>query len=351
MIEPLYIKGKMPLFFDGKEIYYSKGNAIFKSSFPFKTKEPIGTFNAGYIHNLLAKSSLISRIARLGFHGLKPFRDGLLGIQRGKIVFKQKNSTEFKEVFSGFRGSRPLNLYVDPSQTWACFGEYFGNDEREEVKIFSTSTGYDWKESYRFKGGEIRHVHGLIEDSYKKGIWCLTGDSDTESALWFTTDRFKTLEKVASGSQKARAVEIIPVEGGLLVPMDSPLQKNYINFYDRETKDFRNLESLPGSAFHAIKSNGIYFVTTVTEPSEINITDKATVYASLDGFNWKYLYEFQRDVFPVKYQGITRYTEVTIPEGENNSDYIFGYARAVKEGDAMVVWRKEDVIQFLGNDF
>lgn len=347
MLKPFRVGNVNPLYIDRSQVFYSKGNTVFKSSLPLSDEMKIGSFSAGTIRNLLSKSSLIGRIARLGFHDLKPFQGGLLGVQKGAIVFKEKESLKFKSVFSNFRGSRPLNLYVDSSQEWACFGEYFGNEYREPVRIYSTSDGHNWRESFEFPSGEIRHIHGVIPDAFRGGIWCLTGDSDKESGLWFTQDRFETVEQVASGSQKSRAVEIIPVEKGLIVPMDSPLEKNYINFFDVETKTFKKLETLPGSAFHAIKSNGIYFVTTVTEPSEVNIVDKATIYASLDGINWKCLYEFERDIFPISFQRITRYSEVIIPEGENTSPYIIAYVRAVRQGDGMVVWNKEDVIRFL----
>lgn len=351
MIEPVYIKRKTPLLIEGQEMYYSRGNKIFKSTISGSNELYIGSFDSGFLQNLFSRFGLASRIGRLGFHGLKSFRGGLLGIQKGKIVFKEKMSFKFKEVFSDFRGSRPLNLYVDPTEKWACFGEYFGNTQRDDVKIFQTDDGYEWNELYRFRASDIRHIHGIIEDSCRNGIWCLTGDSDTESALWFSKDHFKTLEKVNSGSQKARAVQIIPSEKGLIVPMDSPLEKNFINFFNLETNQYKKLESLPGSAFHAIKSNGIYFVSTVTEPSKVNTTEKATIYASLDGFKWKCLYEFKRDMFPVRFQRITRYSEILIPEGDNNSDYIVGYVRAVEKGDSMIIWQKEEVVKFLKNSF
>src|SRR5690606_32080733 len=130
------------------------------------------------------------------------------------------------------------------------------------------------------------HVHGLCWDAYRNGIWVLTGDSDTESGLYFTDDEFSSLHKVIGGSQKARAVEVIPTPEGLIIPMDSPLKQNYIHFYDLNKKEFQKLTELPGSAFHAVKSNGIYLISTVTEPSEVNIVNYASVWASLDGKAW-----------------------------------------------------------------
>lgn len=302
-----------------------------------------------FFKNFLAKNEYGNRIGRLGFHQIQPFRNGLLGIQKGNIVFKAKEEYNFRNVFSDFRGSRPLNMLVDNKNSWTCFGEYFGNPDRDAVKVFHSLDGINWEVCYTFKEGEIRHIHGIFSDPYRDGHWCLTGDSNSESGLWFTPDKFRTLEKIIYGSQKARAVEIIPAREGLIVPMDSPLEKNYINFVDLETKSFSPLASLPGSAFHATVSNDIYFVTTVTEPSKVNITRSAKVFASLDGINWECISEFQKDFFPIKYQGITRYSEIIIPPGENNTDSIFGFARAIKGGSGMIVWDKQEIIDFLSS--
>ena len=39
-------------------------------------------------------------------------------------------------------------------------------------------------------------MHGIFIDPYDGRIWVTTGDDDHESAIWFTDDEFKTLEKV-----------------------------------------------------------------------------------------------------------------------------------------------------------
>ena len=347
MLLPKKYRNLTPLFCDDHQLIYAKGNKVFKSNYELQNPTLLGQYKNGLAKNFLAKTNFGSRIGRLGFHGLQPFQKGYIGIQRGNIVYKPKGNNLFKNVFSDFRGSRPLNIYVSPNQDWACFGEYFGNKERESVNTFSSTNGKDWQVAYTFPSKSIRHVHGIIQDDYRNGIWILTGDSNDESALWFTSDRFKTLDKVISGSQKARAVEIIPTKEGLIVPMDSPMEKNYIHFFDIKNKTFTVLHELAGSAFHAIKSNDIYFVTTVTEPSEINKTETTNVYASLDGKQWRCISKLKKDFVPIKYQGITRYSEIVIPPGVNSSKYIIGYARAVQGGNFMLKWMKEEVLNFL----
>src|SRR5690606_31660451 len=125
-----------------------------------------------------------------------------------------------------FRGSRPLHLLR--TNTKVYFGEYFGNPDRSEVRIFCTRDGRSWTTCHTFKEGEIRHVHSLVYDSYRSGIWVCTGDLGDESALWYTADDFRTIKAVYRGGQANRAVSIIPLPNGLVVPMDSPLEENYI---------------------------------------------------------------------------------------------------------------------------
>ncbi|MDR5589342.1 hypothetical protein [Christiangramia sp. SM2212] len=349
MVDFVFKKGLHPHFIKDDNLILSKGNTVFENKIAEDLIVAVGKYNSGIIQKFLALTEFGNRIGRLGFHSIQPFNDGLLGIQKGNIVFKKNHSRNFENVFSGFRGSRPLNVFADNKENWACFGEYFGNDKRDEVHVYDSVDGVSWNKCYTFPKEAIRHVHGIFADPYRKGYWCLTGDSDSESGLWFTSDRFKTLKKVLSGSQKARAVQIIPTKEGIIVPMDSPLERNYIHYIDLEDKIFTKLKSLPGSAFHATLSNNIYFVTTVTEPSDVNITDSAYVFASLNGVDWKCISVFKKDFIPIKYQGITRYTEVSITPGSNNSDYIFGYARSVKGGSGLIQWKKSEIIEFLSN--
>ena len=349
MIKPAMYSGICPHIIEGDKLYFSKGNDLYIESISAQAESrKVGSYKAGFFKDFISRWDLPKRILRLGFHDLHLFKGGLVGIQHKAIVYKKPGEDLFKPVFTGFRGSRPLGLLVLQEEEKIYFGEYFGNNDRQSVVIYESKDLKDWKKAWEFPAGSIRHVHGLKYDSFRKGIWVLTGDSNQESGLWFTSDEFKTLDKVAGGDQRTRAVEVTPIEKGLIVPMDSPLEQNYINLFIPETRTFHQLASIPGSAFHSTFINGVYLVSTVTEPSDVNDVDYASVYASLDGLNWKELFRFKKDWFPVKYQFLTRYSEVVFCSGENSSDSIVAYGRALKYGsNAMLWWSKKEVIDFL----
>lgn len=349
MIRPKLVRKTRPHFIQDNRLVFSRGNAVYEGavSDPAQAKR-IGYYRAGLIRDLGARFDLTKRAGRLGYHDLKPFKNGYLGVQHGSIVWKDREEQRFSTAFQSFRGSRPLGLFVHPTKAKAYFGEYFANAAREEVYIYASDNGRDWYKAWTFEAGSIRHIHGLTWDPYRKGIWVLTGDSDQESGLWYTDDDFKSLSRVAGGTQKARAVEIIPVRDGLIVPMDSPLERNYIHLYDIPSGGFRVLSPLPGSAFHATATNGIYLVSTVTEPSTVNVVDYASVWGSLDGQRWKEISRFKKDLIPVKYQFIGRYAEVYFPHGDNRSNFIIGYGQALQGmSDCMLVWEKARLVDFL----
>lgn len=335
------VKGVRPVFLQNDELYLAKGFNIAKAIVAHPADYKVVSKYGGLKETLIATSPLATRILREGIHFFLPMQNGSLLMVRNKLLFA-KNGGGYKVVLDTFNGSRPLNI-CKASNGNLYFGEYFSNGERGEVKIFTSTDGEHWDVAYTFKPGSIRHVHGIYEDSYRNGFWVLTGDSDDESALWFTNDGFKTLTPLGRGSQKARAVGIIPTEKGIITPMDSPFQVNYIQLFNPETEQFQNLLEIGGSAFHAQKYGDIHLVTTVTEPSPVNKTNAAYVYGSLDGDNWKLIEAFRRDIFPVKYQNYTRYSEIELlPFDHSTSKYIFAYARAVAKYDnCMLCFDKE----------
>lgn len=349
MLLPAFHKSFNPLLFIGERLYAAKGNSIYEVSADLSKKVRIGNRNSGFLNEIVARQSILSRILRRGFHGMAANeKNDIAGVMNGEIVLKRAVSNNFEPVYTDFRGSRPLKLTYAQSQF--LFGEYFGNSERDQVHIYASTNGTEWNRIYTFLAGSIRHVHGIVEDPYRNGLWVLTGDSNEESAIWFTDDNFVTLRKVIHGSQKARAVNIIVRKDSLIIPMDSPLEQNYIQRYDFATEKLEAVAAIPGSAFHAIESDGIMLVSTVTEPSEINRTDAATLWGSLDGTNWKCVCELQKDSFPVKWQHVFRYAEIVLTPGKNETPYITAYGRALSKYDnCLLAWRKDDLKAFLRN--
>lgn len=321
------------LLVEGEYYFFAKGNTIYKTDFLDKKIEKTGHFSVSFFDKLLMQNQLLQRVSRRGVHQLSRLPNGnMIGIIQQAIILKKSGHAEFETVFKIPRGSRPLSLETDPRSGHIFFGEYFRNPTREAIHIYGSENGLDWKIYYTFPAGRIRHIHSIIYDDYRQGMWVLTGDTDNESGLWFSDDNFKTLKLVTGGSQKARAVSIIPTAKGLIVPMDSPDQQNFIHFFDLETKAFEVLHELPGPAFYAryFPTINRYFVTTVVEPSETDISDQPTILTSQNGRDWQALNAFPKDILSNISFHLFRYPEISICSS-NHPSHCFFYCRGIQK--------------------
>jgi hypothetical protein len=344
---PKVLRGYQPLLYSGRQLFAAKGNSLYEFDASLHNRGLHSSFFPGRIKSILIKNGLYTRIFREGFHGLAiDDEQNMVAVVRKQLLLKRANEKVFRAVFKGFRGSRPLRL--EYSQGLFCFGEYFGNDNREAVSVFTSKDGEVWEKGFTFSAGTIRHVHGILDDPKRKGSWLFSGDSDEESKIWFTNDSFRTVIPIVQGSQKARAVNIIALADELIIPMDSPLEQNYIQMYNIETGMMESTAAIPGSAFHAIETDGIMLITTVTEPSKVNKAKMATVWGSLDGRKWKCVCQLKKDFIPIGLQNIFRYAEIVLTPGKNETPYITAYGRALTQvGDCMLIWEKEKLRHFL----
>lgn len=347
-----YVKGYRALAVLSGDLYASRGYHLYKSSDAGRSFQHIANYEPGAIELQATRLRLASRLFRIGFHALYRLANGaLIGIVRKAIIAKRDKEDGFRVVFRIPRGSRPINLCI--SETGKIyFGEYFSNPERVPVHIYGSEDGENWSVVYEFPSGSIRHIHGLIYDKYRDGIWVLTGDDGHESGLWFTGDEFRTLQPVMTGRQNARAVSLIPCEGGLIVPMDSPLTVNYIQFLDLETMKFEPLQELPGSSFHAVSVDDLMIVSTVIEPSYINKAKHVSVYASNGGIKWKCIARHMRDYnyfpFAMKY---LQYPNISLLAGSDKNGFIYGNGIAVKDHDGCIMrWSANDIEKYLNSD-
>lgn len=339
-----------PLLVEGNEIYiYSSGNLCAYQLPSMEMRNRWAIPSEKIVPNW-RRPRLLERLFRLGLHHLGRRTDTeLFGIGAAHLYrFCTQNCTSAIAV--KFRnGSRPLNTAIDPGGR-IFFGDYFSNVARKEVHIYGSSDGEGFTVVYTFPGGKVRHVHGLIWDTFRGGFWVLTGDSNRESGLWFTDDGFRTLTEVYGGSQAARAVTIIPMEKGLIVPMDSPLEANWINFLDLDDISVTPLKQIAGSAFFSAEVSGYKFISTVVEPSDVNLTKNACLYGSLDGYKWslvdKIHQDFLSDLGLVRYFG---YPRIQLPTHSNTKQpvlYAGGLSLAAHD-NSVLQWDLESLNRIL----
>lgn len=338
-------KGLRPLWVSSSAtVFYSNGLKIIlekdSRAITYQIPKTIG-------EKLFGWHALFRRVLRMEINALSILRNNLIAVKKGAILFKRPDQQKFQIAHKITRGSRPLNICL--WEDAAYWGEYFSNPERSEVFIYGSKDGENWKKVYVFPKGTIRHVHGIYKDTYRKGMWVLTGDTNSESGLWFTGDHFKTLECVFSGSQKARAVCVIPKKDGLIVPMDSPNEINYIHDFLLDKKEFKPLVQLLGSAFYRYTSPTVSLISTVVEPSRVNTTKYIELFASLDLKNWVKIAELRMDFWSSLSMKLFRYPEIRFPEVNNvDPDQIYLYCSGVRRySRKMIIIDRQSLVEFL----
>ena len=148
------------------------------------------------------------------------------------------------------------------------FGEYFHNPDLKPVSVFSWKQDSGWARMFEFESGQINHVHSIIPDSERKGVWILTGDFGGAAAIWFATQNFQNVECVAKGSQDVRACLGFPTSDGLYFCTDSPMEQNYFSLLskceDSDSWNAKRLKEMGGPViFYGRCKSGVVFSTSV----------------------------------------------------------------------------------------
>jgi len=300
-------------------IYAAKGFKVYRSKDFGNTWKLFFSLPVSPSEKILGSNKILRRLLRTGIHHINCINNDRIILCLKHKIFQYsiaKNQFIFsKPIMSG---SRPLFLCHDNNGT-AYFGQYCNNPQRTPVHIFAnTRFGEDWKIVHTFSS--IRHIHGVFYDPYENAIWATTGDRDMESAIWRTKDHFQSIEKIVSGSQQTRALQLLFTSKYVYFGSDTPLEKNYIYRLDRTTYQIEKLHPVNGSIFWGCKVNENLFFSTAVEPSKINKCNKAQLWASPNGKIWQCISQFQKDKLPPK---LFQYGQILFPTGENNSKYLW----------------------------
>lgn len=340
------------LWIEDGTLYGNRGLALYVSKDYGKSFSITASYRAGFLENQLAKYQTLRRLGRAGFHHLRILPDGsMVAVVRGAILHRERHASSFRKVLDLERGSRPLNLCLAPSGA-VYFGEYFRNPKRTHVSVYGSDDGRSWTVVHSFRAGEIRHIHGIFVDRYRGGMWLLTGDQDRESGIWYTDDEFRNLEAVARGSQRVRAASIIPRPSGLIVPTDTPLEKNYIEHLDVESGKLEILADLPGSALHTAACSNLFLVSTAVEPSEVNTSRYASLFASVDGWRWKCVGKFSGGLpFLRRAERYLGYADLALIDGHNETPFAYANGVAISGlSGRLMRWSVDEVVDYLTVD-
>ncbi|MFW5886685.1 MAG: hypothetical protein ACOCUL_02905, partial [Bacteroidota bacterium] len=291
------IKGKV-LFVHNELLYrYNFGKIVNDRSVNSNAAMALQLPANSFLEKLSYSCHLAARLLRNGVHHFIPlgnkdcafiYNKRLQIIQSGEVLFDEP-----------IPGSRPLSFEKIGNKL--IFGEYRSNPERTPISIFSI----DLKEkpslfrAYSFEG--IRHIHGIYQDPHTEAVYITTGDENNEAAIYKADESFQTMVKVMSGSQQTRAIKLLFDKNFIYFGSDAPHEKNYLYKINKQDKQLTQLTGMGSSVFHGCKVNNWLFFSTAIEPSKVNKTKVAEVWASPDGDNWKCILTFKKDIFPMRY--------------------------------------------------
>lgn len=328
---PLVLGRLRVLHVDGALVYASHGLDVHVSRDGGRSFTLLGRAWRTAASRALALTPIASRLLRAGVHALVPLFDGgHVAVVRGAILRREVFGARFEVTHEVARGTRPLNVCAD-GEGVLFFGEYFGNPARDEVHVYGSEDGRAWDVAYTFPRKTIRHVHAVVHDPYRHGLWVLTGDDADEAGVWWTADRFRTLEPVARGFQGARAVMALPTPRGLIVPSDAPDEPNFIQRLDPRTGRMERLAAVPGSVFSAGRTHRLYLVSTALEPSAVNLDPRVALFGSVDGEDWRPVARFERDLAPLNdIRGRLQYPMVLLPSGTQSDGGVLATGQALR---------------------
>lgn len=206
-------------------------------------------------------------------------------------------------------------------ETGDCYFSEYSNDPTRAKSIFRIfNDGKNIERVFQFDTNEIKHVHSVTWDQYRRGFWVTTGDSDQQSWFYFTGDNFKTLKKVHGGDQTWRAVSIIPTPEGLIWGMDagkdaSESDLNYIFNLNLATGERTKVQKIDSPAYHSYTTaSGRYIINTNYEPGcKQPISPEAAVWVSENGINWHK--EFELNYHPTPEINGSKYAYIYSPSG------------------------------------
>jgi len=298
----------------------------------------------------LALTPVAARFLRAGIHGALPLADGgHVAIVRDAVLRREADADCFHIAHHVLRGTRPLNVCASSAGP-LYFGEYFANPQRDEVYIYASDDGRSYDVAHVFPAGAIRHVHSVIDDPLRRGLWVLTGDNGDEAGIWWTDDQFRTLTPVVRGVQAARAVSALPTPKGLIVPSDAPDEPNFVRRLDPRSGVLEPLAYVPGSVFSVGRTENLYLVSTAVEPSSVNLDPRVALFGSPDGERWAPIARFERDLrFLRDRRGYLQYPMVLLPDGVASTGRVLatGQSLAGLHGRTLA-WSEAAILHRLG---
>ena len=298
----------------GRNLYYSNDMGVnwkLRARLPMTDLRSVSLF-----------SNILSRLLRSGFYHLHVLDNkSLLVFANRSIYLLKQDSTSFKYV-GPIRSSKPLLISVH--EDVIVYGEYTRNVERTAVPLYkSDDAGVSWFIAHTFK--DIRHIHGVFFDRFSDKYFITTGDSDEESSILMTDKDFLKFEKLLTGSQKYRAVQLLFDPNFIYYGSDAPDTANYLYRLSRNSGQLECLSEVGAPVFFGAKVLDYYFFATAIEKSSYKNINVANLWHSKNGLDWKCAFSLRRSFLPLR---IFQNGQILFPSGHGDDENLWFWSLA-----------------------
>jgi hypothetical protein len=330
-------------------VYASEDHFVLKSCDHGATWETVcrletrDTSVFGRTKDAVLRNGFVKKIRRnIGIHNVVVLPSGTVLIQYNGVYRYDGEGTIAKRVF-GFRSKKIIgpikNGFVADDRTGHVYWGEYNISRPYAVRIFrGTDDGRKWEECYRFPLGRIRHVHSIIPDVYRNRLWICTGDSDSETGLFYTEDDFQSVKEFKGGDQSWRMVSMIPREHYLYWGSDAgqdapPDTLNYIYRWDFKKNKKERLELIDKPAYYAtVLRDGTMAMGVHHEPKILRDVDPgADLWISRTGERWEKILSLP--YLPANRKMGTKYASLCLPLGDGTAEFVYTTPLNVQKDD------------------
>jgi hypothetical protein len=326
-------RGFFPHYFDGEWLIASRRNGLYRSRDLGQSWERIGRIYNGW-RRLLTYIRLVDRITDATLSNAARCREGdIIAIAGKNQRWLPKGSFDFLSVNNSPIDHKPFRrdllrgpdgaLYI--AEYIFNFGEHRGVNQREPVTIYRCGDLQEgrWSPVYRFPKGTVRHVHALVNDTVIDGrTWVCTGDSDSESQIYYSDDGFESLHLFAADGQRTRTCDMLFTPEYVYWGVDSPIKQSGIIRKKRDGGEIEWLRDVPCPVYFAsTNQQQQLFFTTCVEPGPSVKSSRTEIYASHDGESFSSVFSLRADFMP-------QYSVIHFPKGTPPDNHLIFYSRA-----------------------
>ncbi len=341
-----------PHFTYNGNIIFSKNNKIIELS-KDQSKKIILEFKISLLEKLLFHSKYLSRLFRLGIRSSINY-ENIFFFSFQKKIYSFDIKKNFLNIEHKFRfGRGPLSYTVidniESFEDGIVFGEYFGNNPRNEVHIYKRNKKSEWEIIYTFKKGLINHIHSIVPDKFRNCLWIFAGDFGHSSSIWKVEANFNKVERVLFGKQVYRACFGYPTKEGLIYATDTQFEGNSIRILkiNSDTLKSEELYKINGTCVYGANLKDYLVFSTCTEPIHhpnnkfllffdnrpgpgiIKNKSDIIIFKKKDR-SFKVISSFEKDFLPY---GLFGLGSIIFPSGLENSNFLYAFLSGSKQYD------------------